>query len=196
MPRPTAKIERQTKETQVLVHLNVDGTGKSEIATGVGFFDHMLDHLARHGMLDLTVRAKGDLHIDAHHTVEDVSICIGQAIAQAVGDKKGICRFGWASVPMDDALAMVSLDLCGRAAMVFHVRFPGRKIGDFDVELIEEALRALAHNAKMNLHVSVLYGSNNHHIAEAIFKALALALRQALCQDPHVTGVPSTKGKL
>ncbi len=189
-------ISRRTRETQISVSLNLDGSGTSSIATGVGFFDHMLDHLARHGMLDLKVQATGDLHIDAHHTVEDVSLVLGAAILQALGDKRGIYRYGWASVPMEDALANVALDLSGRPAFVFNARFPAPKIGEFDVELVPEALRSLANTAGMNLHINVPYGTNSHHIAEAIFKALAKALRQAVAIDPQSHDIPSTKGVL
>jgi imidazoleglycerol-phosphate dehydratase len=193
----TAKISRKTKETDITLEVNLDGTGQSEIATGVGFYDHMLTHLAKHALLDLTVKAKGDTHIDDHHTVEDISLVLGAALEQALGDKAGIFRYGWASVPMEDALANVALDLSGRPAFVFNVEFPSRKIKTFDVELIHEALRSLANTAKMNLHVNVPYGSNSHHIAEAIFKALAKALRQAVAMDERAKGkVPSTKGTL
>jgi imidazoleglycerol-phosphate dehydratase len=198
-PTPTARqreITRKTRETQISVALNLDGSGKSTITTGVGFFDHMLDHLARHGMLDLTVRATGDLHIDAHHTVEDVSLVLGSALQQALGDKRGIYRYGWASVPMEDTLANVALDLSGRPAFVFNARFPTPKIGEFDVELVHESLRSLANTAGMNLHVNVPYGTNSHHIAEAIFKALAKSLRQAVAMDPRSQDIPSTKGVL
>jgi imidazoleglycerol-phosphate dehydratase len=198
-PTPTARqreITRKTRETQISVALNLDGSGKSAITTGVGFFDHMLDHLARHGMLDLTVRATGDLHIDAHHTVEDVSLVLGSALQQALGDKRGIYRYGWASVPMEDTLANVALDLSGRPAFVFNARFPTPKIGEFDVELVHESLRSLANTAGMNLHVNVPYGTNSHHIAEAIFKALAKSLRQAVAMDPRSQDIPSTKGVL
>ncbi len=196
---PTARkreISRKTRETQISVALNLDGSGNSTIATGVGFFDHMLDHLARHGMLDLTVQATGDLHIDAHHTVEDVSLVLGSAIQQALGDKRGIYRYGWASVPMEDTLANVALDLSGRPAFVFNARFPTPKIGDFDVELVHESLRSLANTAGMNLHINVPYGTNSHHIAEAIFKAFAKSLRQAVARDPQSQDIPSTKGVL
>ncbi len=192
----TREISRKTRETQISVSLNLDGSGKADISTGVGFFDHMLDHLARHGMLDLTVQATGDLHIDAHHTVEDVSLVLGSAIQQALGDKRGIYRYGWASVPMEDTLANVALDLSGRPAFVFNARFPTPKIGEFDVELVHEALRSLANTAGMNLHVNVPYGTNSHHIAEAIFKALAKSLRQAVAMDPRSHDIPSTKGVL
>ena len=193
----TAKISRKTKETDITLELTLAGSGQSAIATGVGFFDHMLTHLAKHSLMDLTVKAKGDTHIDDHHTVEDISLVLGSALDKALGDKAGIFRYGWASVPMDDALANVTLDLSGRPAFVFHVDFPSRKIGTFDVELIHESLRSLANAAKMNLHINVPYGINSHHIAEAIFKALAKALRQALALDPRAAGaVPSTKGTL
>ena len=197
--KPAARsreISRKTRETQISVSLNLDGSGQATIATGVGFFDHMLDHLARHGMLDLNVRATGDLHIDAHHTVEDVSLVLGTAIQQALGDKRGIYRYGWASVPMEDTLANVALDLSGRPAFVFNARFPTPKIGEFDVELVHESLRSLANTAGMNLHVNVPYGTNSHHIAEAIFKALAKSLRQAVAIDPRSHEIPSTKGVL
>jgi imidazoleglycerol-phosphate dehydratase len=193
----TAKLTRKTKETDITLSLSLDGTGQSDIATGVGFFDHMLTHLAKHSLMDLSLRATGDTHIDDHHTVEDISLVLGSAIDQALGDKTGICRYGWASVPMEDTLANVALDLSGRPAFVFHVNFPSRKIKTFDTELIAESLRSFANTAKMNLHVNVPYGTNSHHIAEAIFKALAKALRQALTPDPRAAGnVPSTKGTL
>ena len=192
-----ATIKRKTKETDIVLALDLDGTGRCESATGVGFLDHMLDHLARHGMLDLSVQARGDVSVDDHHTVEDVAICLGQAIAQALGDKAGIRRYGSSSVPMDEALANVAVDLSGRPAAVFNVRFAGGKIGQFDVQLVEEFIRRLAATAGMNLHVNVPYGGNDHHVAEAIFKALAQALRQAKALDPDRAGqVPSTKGTL
>ena len=192
----TREISRKTRETQICVSVNLDGRGEATVSTGVGFFDHMLDHLARHGMLDLNVKATGDLHIDAHHTVEDVSLVLGSAIQQALGDKRGIYRYGWASVPMEDTLANVALDLSGRPAFVFNAQFPTPKIGEFDVELVHESLRSLANTAGMNLHVNVPYGTNSHHIAEAIFKALAKSLRQAVAMDPRSHEIPSTKGVL
>ena len=193
----TATISRKTSETQITLSVDLDGTGKSTIATGVGFFDHMLTHLSKHSLIDLEVSAKGDLHIDDHHTVEDVSLVLGTAIEQALGNKAGIFRYGWASIPMEDTLAHVALDLSGRPAFVFNVAFPAKKIGSFDVELVHEALRSLANTAKMNLHVNVPYGSNAHHVAEAIFKALAKSLRQAIAADPRAAGaIPSTKGTL
>jgi imidazoleglycerol-phosphate dehydratase len=195
-PPRTAEISRQTRETKVQVSLNLDGTGKSSIQTGVGFLDHMLDLLARHSLIDLTIKAEGDLHVDAHHTVEDVGIVIGQCLERALGDKRGIYRYGWAIVPMDETLAQVALDLSGRPAFVSKVSFPGETIGTFPVELVDEFFKSIATNAKMNLHVLVPYGANNHHIAEAIFKATAKALRQAVSHDPRNTDVPSTKGSL
>src|SRR3954469_6196380 len=193
-PQRSADISRKTKETQIELSLNLDGTGKSSPKTGVGFFDHMLDLLARHSLMDLDVKANGDLDVEAHHTVEDVGIVLGQAIEKAVGDKRGIQRYGWAVVPMDESLAQVAVDLSGRPAFVFNVTFTGPTIGDFQTELVEEFLKALSANARMNLHVTVPYGTNNHHIAEAIFKSLARALRQAVSKDPRSDAVPSTKG--
>ena len=195
MPR-TATINRKTNETEIALHLDLDGSGRASIATGVGFFDHMLDLFARHGQLDFDVTAKGDLHVDAHHTVEDVGICIGLAIEKAIGDKSGIARYGWASVPMDETLANVTLDLSGRPAFVFNVGFTGPLIGTFPVELVEEFFKSIANAARMNLHVNVPYGTNNHHISEAIFKSFARALRMATTVDPRQQGVPSTKGSL
>lgn len=192
----TAEINRQTKETRVSVALNLDGSGKAAIHTGVGFFDHMLDLLSRHSLIDLTVHAEGDLQVDSHHTVEDVGIVLGQALEHALGDKRGIHRYGWAIVPMDESLAQVAIDLSGRPAFVYQVNFTGGSIGAFPVELVEEFFKALCTNAKMNLHIAVPYGTNNHHISEAIFKAAAKALRQAVTHDPRNADVPSTKGSL
>jgi len=195
MPQRTASIERKTNETTVHVDLNLDG-GSYTNQTGVGFFDHMLDHVARHGRFGLTVRAEGDTHIDDHHTVEDVGIVLGQAFNEALGDKRGIERYGFASVPMDESLARVSVDLSGRASLVVRGDFIGKspKIGTFDTELVPEFLNALTANGKFNCIVEIVTGQNNHHIAEAIFKALGRALREAVA----VTGdeVPSTKGVL
>jgi imidazoleglycerol-phosphate dehydratase len=196
MPNRTAEISRKTKETQIRVAIDLDGSGKASVKTGVGFFDHMLDLLARHSLIDLTIEAAGDLHVDAHHTVEDVGIVIGQCIEKALGDKRGIYRYGWAIVPMDESLAQVAVDLSGRPAFVFNVNFKGSLIGNFPVELVDEFFKSIATNAKMNLHVNVPYGTNNHHISEAIFKATAKALRQAVSADPRNTDVPSTKGSL
>ncbi len=194
MPR-TASITRKTNETQITLELNLDG-GAYAHKTGVGFFDHMLDHVARHGNMGLSITAKGDHHIDDHHTVEDVGIVLGQALDKALGDKKGIERYGFASVPMDEALARVTVDLSGRPALVFAADFDLQpaKIGTFDTQLVREFLNALVNNGKFNCHVEVIHGSNHHHIVEAIFKALGRALRQAVA----ITGtqVPSTKGSL
>ena len=190
-----ASIQRKTNETDITLSLDLDG-GAYENNTGIGFFDHMLDHIARHGKLALNVQAKGDTHVDDHHTVEDVGIVLGQAIEQALGDKRGIERYGFASVPMDDALARVSIDLSGRAALVFHVEFNDSfgKIGSFDNQLVREFFNAVSQTAKMNCHIEVSHGVNDHHIAEAIFKAFGRALRDAV----RITGddVPSTKGVL
>ena len=194
MSERIAKIERKTNETDIKLEINLDG-GSYTHSTGVGFFDHMLDHIARHGQLGLNIQATGDTHVDDHHTVEDVGIVLGQAIDQALGDKKGIERYGSADVPMDESLARVALDLSGRPALVFKAEFKGfGKIGNFDVQLVEEFFNAVVNNAKMNLHIEVPWGENNHHIAEAIFKAFGRALRQAIA----ITGdqIPSTKGSL
>ena len=192
----TAEISRQTKETKIRMVLNLDVSGKTTAETGVGFFDHMLDLLGRHSLIDLNVKAEGDLHVDPHHTVEDVGIVIGQGLEKALGDKRGIFRYGWAIVPMDETLAQVAIDLSGRPAFVYHVKFAGETIGGFPVELVEEFFKSVAINAKANLHISVPYGTNNHHLAEAIFKATAKALRQAVSHDPRNQDVPSTKGSL
>jgi imidazoleglycerol-phosphate dehydratase len=195
MPR-TAQIDRKTAETQVRVELNLDGSGQSQISTGVGFFDHMLTLLAKHAAFDLNVQAKGDLHVDQHHTVEDVGIAFGQAIKQALGDKAGIRRYGHFTLPMEETLVTTAIDLSGRYAMVFQVAFPSPKIGDFDSELVEDFWQASAANALMNLHVLLHHGRNSHHISEGVFKATARALRMAVESDPRMTGVPSTKGTL
>jgi len=196
MPDRTAEISRQTKETKIELSMNVDGKGKVSAETGVGFFDHMLDLLGRHSLIDLNVVADGDLDVDAHHTVEDVGIVLGQALEKALADKRGIYRYGWAIVPMDESLAQVAIDLSGRPAFVFNVPFKGELIGTFPTELIEEFFKAFATSAKLNLHITVPYGTNNHHISEAIFKAIAKALRQAVSLDPRNDSVPSTKGSL
>ncbi len=192
----TAQIARQTAETNITLELNLDGTGRADVQTGVGFFDHMLTLLAKHGALDLTVRAQGDLHVDQHHTVEDTGICLGQAIKQALGNKAGIRRYGHFTLPMEETLATVALDLSGRYYLVFKAEFPSEKIGEFDSELVEDFWQAVAANALMNLHVLVHYGRNSHHISEAIFKASARALRMAIELDGRLTDVPSTKGTL
>lgn len=196
MPARKADVRRKTGETEITLALNVDGQGERNIKTGVGFLDHMLDLLTRHGLFDLNVQATGDTHVDAHHTVEDVGICLGRALRDALGDRAGIRRFADRSVPMEDALAQVAVDLGGRGSLVYNVAFPTEKTGEFDVQLVEEFLNALTANAGMNLHVNVPYGRNSHHIAEAIFKALARALDDATQMDPRVKGVPSTKGVL
>jgi imidazoleglycerol-phosphate dehydratase len=195
MPR-TARVSRKTAETDITVEINLDGTGQPQVATGVGFFDHMLTLLARHALVDLAVKAHGDLHVDAHHTVEDVAICLGKALAQALGDKQGISRYGSRTLPMEEALATASLDLSGRMAFAYHVTFTAEKIGDFDTDLVETFWQAFAANALCNLHLVLHYGSNNHHIAEALFKAAARALREAVAIDPRQAGVPSSKGTL
>ena len=194
MAKRTAKIERKTKETDIKIKKCLDGEGRYDISSGIGFLDHMLAHLCKHGKIDITLNAKGDLEVDAHHTVEDVAICLGMCMGEALGDKKGIARYGHSSLPMEDALADISLDLSGRAFCVYNVNYNTEKIGDFDVECIEEFLRTVANVGKFNLHVNVPYGTNSHHIAEAIFKALGQALAAAV----RIVGddVPSTKGSL
>jgi imidazoleglycerol-phosphate dehydratase len=193
----TASVKRKTKETDVEVAVDLDGTGASQIATGIGFFDHMLDLLARHSRIDLTVKAKGDLHIDHHHTTEDVGIALGQGVKQALGDMKGIARYADVHLPMDEALARVALDISGRPFLVFKAAFSRDKVGAFDTELVREWFQAFAMNAGVTLHVEVLYGENDHHIAEACFKGLARALRAAVAIDPRAANeVPSTKGSL
>lgn len=195
MPR-TAQIHRQTGETNVTLALDLDGSGQSTIQTGVGFFDHMLTLLAKHSLIDLTVQAQGDLHVDAHHTVEDVGICFGKALFEALGNKSGIRRYGSMTLPMDETLVTSALDLSGRAFCVWNAEVPLETLGTFNSQLAEEFWRAVAGNALMNLHIMCHYGKNTHHIIEAIFKATARALRQAVEIDPRGTGVPSTKGVL
>jgi imidazoleglycerol-phosphate dehydratase len=193
----TADISRNTLETKIRVQLDLDGGGKSQLATGVGFFDHMLDQIARHGMLDLTVEAQGDLHIDAHHTVEDVGIALGQALAQALGDKKGLVRYGHAYVPLDEALSRVVVDLSGRPGLCFNVEFTRAQIGVFDVDLVREFFQALVNHAGITVHIDNLRGVNAHHQAESVFKAFARALRSAVAIDSRASSmVPSTKGSL
>lgn len=193
----TAQLTRSTSETEIAVGLDLDGAGRTEIATGVGFFDHMLTAFGRHAMFDLNVTAHGDLHIDAHHTVEDVGIVIGHALREALGEKRGIRRFGQAMVPMDEALASAAIDLSGRAYLVWNVGFERPMLGDMDTQLVEEFFRALTGNAAMALHVTRHAGSNAHHVAEAAFKAVARALRDAVELDPRAVGaIPSTKGVL
>ena len=192
----TGTVDRRTGETEVHVTLTLDGTGAGRRNTGVGFLDHMLDLLARHGRIDLEVDASGDLQTGAHHTVEDVGICIGQALDQALGDRSGITRYGSATVPMDEARTLCAIDISGRGLLAFEAELPPGAIGNFDHELVEEFLRAVATNAKLTLHASVQAGTNAHHVIEAVFKALARALRAAATIDPSEQGVPSTKGTL
>jgi imidazoleglycerol-phosphate dehydratase len=191
------KITRSTKETEVAVSVNLDGTGRAEIATGIGFLDHMLDLLARHSRIDLAVKAKGDLHIDQHHTTEDVGIVFGQALKQALGDMRGITRYADVHVPMDETLTRVAIDISGRPVLVFRVEFPRDKIGEFDVDLVREFFQAFTTNAGVTLHVETLYGDNSHHVAESCFKGLARALRAAIAVDASAKNeIPSTKGSL
>lgn len=192
----TAEAQRKTGETDISLSLNLDGTGQGVRATGVGFFDHMLDAVARHGGLDLQVEARGDLETGPHHTVEDTGILLGQAIDRALGDRAGIVRYGQASVPMDEALASAVIDISGRPFTAFEGELPEARVGDFDTDLTEEFLRAVANSAKLTLHVRIEAGTNAHHMVEAAFKAFARALRQAVEIDPRVSGVPSTKGVL
>ncbi len=191
-----ARVERATKETTIAVAVNLDGTGRAELATGVPFLDHMLDQVARHGMLDLSVEAKGDLHIDAHHTVEDVGITLGQAVKQALGDKAGLVRYGYAYVPLDEALSRAVIDLSGRPGLEYHVPFTRPMIGAFDVDLMHEFFQGFVNHALATLHLDNLRGQNAHHQAETVFKAFAKALRMAAAPDPRASGVPSTKGSL
>jgi imidazoleglycerol-phosphate dehydratase len=190
----TSKIHRKTNETDVAVEMNLDGTGKYQIDTGIGFLDHMMTHLSKHSKIDLVVKAKGDTHVDGHHTAEDVGIALGEALLEALGDKKGIARYGYSSLPMEDALANVSVDLSGRAKCIYNVQYHTAKVGDFDVECIEEMLRSFSGCGKFNLHINVPYGTNSHHIAEAIFKGLGKAIGMAVVIQGM--DIPSTKGIL
>ena len=193
----TAKINRSTLETQITVSLNIDGTGQTKINTGVPFLNHMLDQIARHGLMDIEVQAKGDLHIDAHHTVEDVGITLGQALAQCVGDKKGVRRMGYAYAPLDEALSRVVADLSGRPGLVFEVPFTRARVGDFDLDLIREFFQGFVNHALLSLHIDCLRGTNAHHQAETVFKAFGRALRMAAEIDPRAANImPSTKGTL
>jgi imidazoleglycerol-phosphate dehydratase len=193
----TAKIERKTKETDIKLKIDIDGSGRYSGKTSVPFLDHMLSLMTKHGLFDMEIRAKGDIDIDYHHTVEDIGIVLGKAVKQAMGDMKGITRYGQASVPMDESLASVSLDISGRPYLVYRVDFPKKsKLKDFDPDLIEDFLRAFVGHAGVTLHIGVPYGRNTHHIIEGVFKALGRALRQAATIDPRVKGIPSTKGKL
>jgi imidazoleglycerol-phosphate dehydratase len=196
MKERKASLARKTRETDISLELNLDGAGRSDLSTGAGFLDHMLELLAKHACVDLRIKASGDTGVDFHHTVEDVGICLGQALSKALGDKSGISRFSESSVPMEDALAQVSLDLGGRPYFVYNVNYPTEKVGGFDVELAKEFLSAFATNGKLNLHVNVPYGSNSHHIMEAVFKALARAIKKAIAVKKPGGDIPSTKGVL
>jgi imidazoleglycerol-phosphate dehydratase len=191
-----AQVIRDTQETQISVRLNLDGSGRAKLASGVPFLDHMLDQIARHGLVDLEVRAKGDLHIDAHHTVEDIGITLGQAFAKAIGDKKGVRRYGHAYVPLDEALSRVVIDLSGRPGLEMSGKFTRARVGDFDVDLVREFFQGFVNHASVTLHLDNLKGVNAHHQVETLFKAFGRALRMAVELDPRVKGVPSTKGKL
>ena len=192
----TAAVSRKTGETDVSLSLNLDGRGEKAVGTGVGFLDHMLELLARHGLFDLTVKASGDTHVDFHHTTEDVGICLGRAVGEAVGDKAGITRYGSAVLPMEDALVTVAVDLSGRPMLVWDCPFTAAKVGEFDTELVREFWQAVANEARCNLHVVLHHGLNAHHVAEAVFKGAARALRQAAAPDPRQPGIPSSKGVL
>lgn len=196
MTSRTAEIKRNTKETDISVKLTLDGTGTSEISTGIGFFDHMLEGFARHGLFDLKCSVKGDLQVDGHHTIEDTGIVLGQAIAKAVGDKKGISRYGSFILPMDDALALCAVDLCGRPYLNFDCTFPTERVGELETELVREFFYAVSYSAGMNIHIKMLDGLNSHHMIEAIFKAFAKALDQAVSYDSRIADVLSTKGTL
>lgn len=197
MTARTASVERNTNETQISIQLNLDGTGQSSLKTGLPFFEHMIDQIARHGMLDINIDAKGDLEIDAHHTVEDVGITLGQAFSQAIGDKKGVVRYGHAYVPLDEALSRVVIDFSGRPGLEFRVQFPRARVGDFDVDLTHEFFQGFVNHANVTLHIDSITGVNSHHIAETIFKAFGRALRMAATPDERMQGIiPSTKGSL
>ncbi|HVO88228.1 MAG TPA: imidazoleglycerol-phosphate dehydratase HisB [Casimicrobiaceae bacterium] len=196
IPHRTARVERNTAETRIAVELDIDGTGRTQLDTGIAFLDHMLDQVGRHGMMDLTLRAQGDLHVDSHHTVEDIGITLGQAVRQAVGDKSGIRRYGQAYVPLDEALSRVVIDLSGRPGLHFEVPFTRALIGTFDVDLVHEFFQGFANHALATVHVDNLRGDNAHHQAETVFKAFARALRMAMERDARSSGVPSTKGML
>lgn len=197
MTQRQASVERNTLETQIQVAINLDGTGKCELDTGIPFLEHMLDQVARHGLIDIEIKAKGDLHIDAHHTVEDIGITLGQAFTQAIGDKKGIVRYGHAYVPLDEALSRVVIDFSGRPGMEYNVKFTRASIGEFDVDLFHEFFQGFINHANVTLHIDNLSGVNSHHIAETVFKAFGRAVRMALAADPGMQGImPSTKGSL
>jgi imidazoleglycerol-phosphate dehydratase len=195
-PPRSAEIHRVTSETRIQLHLNLDGGGQAEIQTGIGFFDHMLELFSKHGLFDLRIQAQGDLHVDQHHTVEDVGICLGEAMAQALGDKRGIHRYGHFTLPMDETLVTTAVDLCGRYGFVFNVTFPHATIGQFDSELIEHFWHSVASRCQCNFHSVLHHGRNGHHISEAVFKSAARSVRQAVSLDPRQTDVPSTKGVL
>jgi len=192
----TASIERTTKETDIRLSLNLDGDGRADIRTTIPFLDHMLEQIARHGLIDLSIEAKGDRDIDDHHTVEDIGICLGEALHDALGDKQGITRYGHAYVPLDEALARVVLDLSGRPGLEYHLRFPKERVGDFDVDLFREFFQAVVNHGRITLHMDTIRGANNHHIVETAFKAFGRALRMAVSPDPRQPGIPSTKGAL
>lgn len=192
----TAAITRSTNETNIQLTLELDGSGRADIHTGIGFFDHMLNSFARHGFFDLSVTVNGDLEVDTHHTIEDTGIVLGQAIRQAVGDKKGIARYGHSVLPMDEALALCALDLCGRPYLVYDLRLDREKVGDLETEMVHEFFYAVSYGSEMNLHLKQIAGRNNHHIIEAAFKAFAKALDQAVAYEPRLTDVLSTKGRL
>ncbi len=197
MTERQAKVERNTLETQIQVKVNLDGTGASKLDTGVPFLEHMLEQVARHGLIDIEISAKGDLHIDAHHTVEDIGITLGQAITKAVGDRKGIVRYGHAFVPLDEALSRVVIDFSGRPGLEYHAEYPRNMVGEFDVDLLHEFFQGFVNHANVTMHIDNLRGANSHHIAETIFKAFGRAVRMALTLDPRMQGVmPSTKGSL
>ena len=197
MAQRQASVERDTLETQIQVNINLDGTGECKLDTGVPFLEHMLDQVARHGLIDLEIKAKGDLHIDAHHTVEDIGITLGQAFSKAIGDKKGLVRYGHAYVPLDEALSRVVIDFSGRPGMEYNVKFERASIGDFDVDLFHEFFQGFINHANVTLHIDNLRGDNAHHIAETVFKAFGRAVRMAIAADPRMQGVmPSTKGSL
>ncbi|MDN5938313.1 MAG: imidazoleglycerol-phosphate dehydratase HisB [Salinisphaera sp.] len=192
-----ARIERDTRETRIALSVNLDGVGTARLATGIGFFDHMLEQVARHGLIDIDIEAQGDLEVDAHHTVEDVGICLGQALTEALGDKAGLTRYGHALVPLDEALSRVVVDLSGRPGLFYAVAYPRARIGDFDVDLIREFFQGLVNHARVTLHIDNLRGDNAHHIAETVFKAFGRALRAAASADARLAGaMPSTKGSL
>ena len=192
-----AEIKRNTNETQIVLGVDLDGTGIAKLDTGIPFFEHMLDQVARHGLIDLTIKAKGDIQVDAHHTIEDVGITLGQAVSKAIGDKKGVRRYGYAYVPLDEALSRVVIDFSGRPGLEYRVEFPRGRIGDFDVDLIHEFFQGFCNHAQATLHIDNLRGQNSHHIAETVFKAFGRALRMGLERDPRIAEtVPSTKGSL